>query len=475
MRSASSGSGAKGAPPTTSFAPPGTAGTLHAFTDRALAVPEGVKLHVGEEGAQAMRGLDVLVRSPGFAPHHALRRAADAAGIAQTTATNLFLAEARSAGWPVVGITGSKGKSTTSTLAHLALQAAGVASELVGNVGVAALDRLERFRRERLVAVFEMSSYQCADLEDGGGPSVACLLDLFPEHMDWHGGVEAYYAAKARIGLSQRDTDALRYSARALEALAPDTRDRLRRRPASAAQAVNTPAGLHFEEGWFMRGAERLVSDERMALPGLHNRENAVAALAATEPLGVRPEHLEQVLASFHGLPYRLQDEGMHGGIRWYNDSLSTAPEVVAVALRALGPSVRTLIVGGQDRGYDARALVDQLTAAPVETLVVLPETGAAIARQVRAGGLALVVREASDLDEAVALAVACSPQGTTCLFSPGAPSYHAYASFEERGKHFRRLVEAVGPRGLTPNRAPGPRLTRPAVGVVSWEARRHG
>jgi UDP-N-acetylmuramoylalanine--D-glutamate ligase len=423
--------------------------TLHAFADRAIAVPEGVHQHVGEEGAAtAMRALDVLVRSPGFAPHHPLRRAADAARIVQTTATNLFLSEARWAGWPVIGVTGSKGKSTTSTLAHLALQEAGIASELVGNVGVAALERLDRFRREKLVAVLEMSSYQCADLEDGGGPSVACLLDLFPEHMDWHGGVDGYYAAKARIGLSQCETDALRYNTRALDALAPAIGARLRARPAAFVQAVNTPPGLHYEGGWFMRGAERLVSDERMVLAGAHNRENAVAALAATELLGVRAEHLERVLASFRGLPYRLQDEGVHGGIRWINDSLSTAPEVVAVALRALGRAVSTVIAGGQDRGYDPGVLVEQLRAAPVATLIVLPDTGAALARQVRACGLGLVVREAANLDEAVALAVACSPAGTTCLFSPGAPSYNAYASFEERGRHFRRLVEAVGRGG---------------------------
>jgi UDP-N-acetylmuramoylalanine-D-glutamate ligase len=261
--------------------------------------------------------------------------------------------------------------------------------------------------------------------------------------------VDGYYAAKARIGLSQRETDRLRYNARAVDALAPDIRARFRARAATSAEAVNTPSGLHFEEGWFMRGAERLAPDDRMVLAGVHNRENAVAALAVTELLGVRAEHLERVLASFRGLPYRLQDEGVHGGIRWINDSLSTAPEVVAVALRALGPSVSTVIAGGQDRGYDPRALVAELEASPVGTLIVLPETGAAIARQVRARGrLGLVVREAANLDEAVALAVDCSPAGTTCLFSPGAPSYHAYESFEERGRHFRRLVEAVGRGG---------------------------
>ncbi len=423
----------------------GHGGILHVFADAPLSVPEGVALHAGPEGLGFLSRLNVLVRSPGFAPHHALRKAADAAGVVQTTATNLFLSEARWSGWPVVGITGSKGKSTTSTLAYLALKESGVAAALVGNVGVAALDLLERFRTERLVAVLEMSSYQCADIEDGAGPGAACLLDLFPEHMDWHGGVEGYYAAKARIGLSQGKSDLFRYNAAALDRLPGMMRERIRARGPAFAQPINAPGGLHFDGGWFRRGSERLWSDAGMLVPGLHNRQNAVAAFSVTEHLGILPLHMESVLSSFRGLSFRLEDEGVHAGVRWINDSLSTAPEVVAVALRALGSSVSTVIVGGHDRGYDPRALVEALAVSRVRTLVALPDTGPSIARAVRGARLDLVIHEVAGLEDAVALAVACSPEGTTCLFSPGAPSYNAYDSFEERGRHFRTLVGSLG------------------------------
>ena len=419
----------------------GHRGAVHVFSDHAVEVPEGVELHLAESGHPGLRRIDLLVRSPGFSPRHHLRRAADALGLAQTTATNLFIVEVRSLGLPVLGITGSKGKTTTSTLTHRILVEAGIPSVLVGNVGVPALDLLDTIRRDRLVTVFELSSYQCADLSDGGAPTIACLLDLFPEHMDWHGGVEAYYAAKARIRAAQVSTDTFRFNAGSLAALKRalgETRDLL---SAPSAQAINTPEGLHFADGWFRRQSERLVPDAGMLLTGHHNRENAVAAFSVAEPLGATPDHLRAALQSFRGLPFRLEDEGEHGGIRWINDSLSTAPEVVAVALRALKSSVTTLIAGGFDRGYDPRPLIEALTRSSVKTLIVLPDTGAAIAALARTACAAVRVREAASLDQAVALALESTPAGTTCLFSPGAPSYNAYGSFEERGRHFRKLV----------------------------------
>ena len=418
-------------------------GTVHVFSDHAVEIPEGVELHLAEEGHDRLRRLDILVRSPGFPPRHHLRRAADAIGIAQTTATNVFLAEVQSLGLPVLGITGSKGKTTTSTLAHLILGEAGIPSVLVGNVGVPALDLLDTIRRDRLVTVFELSSYQCADLREGAAPTIACLLDLFPEHMDWHGSVASYYAAKAQIRATQGPTDLFRFNARSLDSLKRALRVTSDLVSPPTVEAINTPEGLHYAEGWFRRKGERLVSDAHVLLPGVHNRENAVAAFSIAEPLGATSDHLQAALRSFRGLPFRLQDEGVHGGIRWINDSLSTAPEVVVVALRAL-KSVTTLIAGGYDRGYEQQPMIDALAGSPVKTLILVPDTGTAIAALARAACPHLDIREAATLDQAVALALETTPAGATCLFSPGAPSYNAYVSFEERGRHFRTLVNAT-------------------------------
>jgi UDP-N-acetylmuramoylalanine--D-glutamate ligase len=418
----------------------GHSSVVHVLSDAPIDAPPDTQTHVGEAAIDVLPRLQVLVRSPGFAPHHALRVAADATpGLSQTTATRLFLRELRERRLRVIGITGSKGKSTTSTLTHLTLQEAGIASVLVGNVGVPALDLLERIETERLVTVLELSSYQCADLEDGFGPDIACLLDLFPEHLDWHGSVRAYYAAKARIASTQRSGDQFRYNANARSGMGPALTAK------SDVQAINTPLGLHFRDGWFQRAGTQLFPDTGMLLPGLHNRQNAVAALALGEILGARPEHLQRVLSTFAGLPFRLQDEGTFAGIRFINDSLSTAPEVVVAALHALAPNVRTLIVGGHSRGLDQTALIRALGGSGVQTLIALPDTGIEIAKQAINANLGLKLFQVAALDQAVALAAQHTPAGMICLFSPGAPSYNRYRSFEERGTHFRTLVHALG------------------------------
>lgn len=400
--------------------------------------PPGVVVHTGDEAVGALDQLDVLIRSPGFPPHHPLRVAADIASLQQTTSTRLYLDEVRASGLPVLGITGSKGKSTTSTLVHLALGRAGLRSVLVGNIGVPGLACLQGVLDQRSISVVEMSSYQCDDLRDGGGPSTACLLELFPEHLDWHGSVERYYATKFRIGSSQREGDLFVCTEQAYHTLGePAIPGRL--------LLVNTDAGLHFADGWFMRGADRLFSDEGFRALGAHNRRNAVAALALVESVGARPEHLREALLEFRGLPFRLEDEGLRGGnIRWINDSLSTAPEAVAAALEALTPNVQTLIVGGRERGYSPDKVLDAALTFRVRTLIALSESGRAIASRAMERDLELVVTYVPSLEEAVHTAARYTEPGFVCLFSPGAPSYDRYRSFRERGLHFRSLISAL-------------------------------
>ena len=409
---------------------------VHVLSDRELPDLAGASVHVADAALAALARLDLLVRSPGFPPHHPIRQAADARGLRQTTATNLFLGEIHRSGLPVAGITGSKGKSTTSTLTDRMLQTAGIASALVGNIGRPPLDELERIIAERMVAVMELSSYQCADLEDGNGPTIAAMLDLFPEHLDWHGDRATYYAAKALIFESQAPGGTAICNASSAGHLpATDLPNPIR--------LINTPDALHFSDGWFCDGPERLFPDTGMRLPGVHNRRNAVAALAIVSALGVAPETARPALIELAGLPYRLEDEGVHSGIRWFNDSLSTAPEAAAAALRALGESVHTLICGGYDRGYDVAPLIDALAESRVRELILLPDTGRRITGAAESRGLACRCVEVPTLAAAVEEARGATPQGGTCLFSPGAPSYNQFASFEERGKAFRGLIRS--------------------------------
>jgi UDP-N-acetylmuramoylalanine--D-glutamate ligase len=378
----------------------------------------------------ALEGVELMIKSPGIRPAHPLLLAAQSRGVPATSATVLFVERARAAGLAVIGVTGSKGKSTTATLIGRTLEAASIPTVLLGNIGRAALDVLEEVVSNRPVIVLEMSSYQTHDLTLG--PSVAVITRLFPEHLDWHGGVEPYYRAKLRIATTQRPDDVTIFNAADGEIA--------RRVPLGPARHVAYGAGpLRF-------------SDERMLLRGPHNRLNAAAALCAAELFGALPGHLETVLASFAGLPHRLEELGVRGGARWINDSIATAPEAAVAALEAFGAEVATYIGGGTDRGFDFTPLARALIARAVPHILLLPPGGNAILAALAAldPDVASRARVVTDLAEAVSIAARVAPEGSTVLFSPASPSYGTYRNFEERGSSFRELVDALS---LSPTR----------------------
>jgi len=378
------------------------------------------------EAPAALAGCEVLVRSPGVSVHRPEMRAIRASGIPVTTATALWLAEAGGEG--VIGITGTKGKSTTASLAvHLA-RAAGVDARLAGNIGVPALDLLGEPAE---LTVLELSSYQIADLTQG--PQVALVTNLFREHMDWHGSERAYRADKLRllglpgvrsIVVNGRDPQLL---AAAEEAAADVT-------------LYGVPEGWDAgEQGLCLRG-ETIAATLELPLRGEHNALNVCAALAALEVVGVRPV-LPGALAGFSPLPHRLQTVGEHDGLTWVDDSISTTPESSMAALASFPGRRIVLIAGGQDRGQDFSGLAGALAAVGA-SVIGIPSTGPSLVAAAKAAGVpAEMAVEASDLADAVARARAGAPAGSVVLLSPAAPSYDNYANFEERGERFRELA----------------------------------
>lgn len=406
---------------------------IYAFADqRSDVTADGVLWRHGAHHRQGLDEVDVVVRSPGFPLHHPLIQAVQERGLPMTTATNLFLAAVLQADIPVVGVTGSKGKSTTSSLIHLALCAAGKPAALVGNIGRPALDQLDAIRSSGGPVVFELSSYQCHDLQQS--PTIAVLLDLFPEHMDWHGSIDAYFSAKLNIARHQRPTDRFVFH----------TNSRIWSSPLGLGQpqAVNHPAGLHFADGWFRHGDQKLFSDAGMQLRGLHQRRNAVSALAACMALGVAPSCLQQVLTEFQGLPHRCQPIGNARGISWFDDAISTAPEASAAAVQALGAHAHTLIVGGLDRGYDFTPLADVLQQSAVQLVITIPSSADGLLDLLSNTTIACSPQDT--LHDAVAHAAAHTPPGRACLFSPGSPSYNQFRNFKHRGETFQALVKAL-------------------------------
>jgi UDP-N-acetylmuramoylalanine--D-glutamate ligase len=412
------------------------------YTDKPVGAEERERFGAGAEFAAGARGFgrlescEVVIRSPGVSRYRPEVERLRSAGVELTTGTNLWFAEHGDE--RVVAVTGTKGKSTTSSLIAHVLNESGVRATLGGNVGRAPLDLLH-VDEPPAVWVLELSSFQAADLERG--PSIGVVLNIHPEHLDWHGTAERYVEDKANMLVRRPDTVAvLNRADPRVEALA----DRV-----SAVRWFGDELGFHVDErGGIRRGAELVYEPGTLRLRGVHNALNACAALTAVAELGLDPAALAGPLGSFEPLPHRLEPVGTYGGRAFVNDSISTTPPAAVAALDALADRPIALIAGGYERGQDYSALARRIVESSVELVVGLPDTGRRIVTEVEALGdgrprTAL----AADVDEAVRLAAAGVPEDGVVLLSPAAPSYVQFRDFEERGRAFARAAAQVEER----------------------------
>jgi UDP-N-acetylmuramoylalanine-D-glutamate ligase len=354
-----------------------------------------------QQARAALAAADVLVRSPGVSIYKPLISEARSAGLPVATATGLWLAER--GGRRVIGVTGTKGKSTTATIVAHLLRRAGVSVELAGNIGRPVIELIDL--DPAVWVVLELSSYQIADLEVG--PEVALLTNLSREHTDWHGSEQRYRA------------------------------DKLRLFELPGVRAAVRPPGDR--GGWPL-----VVAPAEVPLRGAHNAQNVAAAVAAIEAAGLPLPQLPGALAGLEPLPHRLQTVHVDArGVEWVDDSISTTPASAVAAIQAFAGRPLVLVAGGADRAQDYAPLGDVLAARPAATaLVLLPATGEAIAAAAAACGFAAArMSTAGDMREATRLAGALAQPGAVVLLSPAAPSFNAYRDFEERGDHFAALA----------------------------------
>jgi UDP-N-acetylmuramoylalanine--D-glutamate ligase len=406
----------------------------------------------GDEVIAALAACDVVVRSPGVSIHRPELRALREAGTPVTTATALWLAEHGGEG--VIGVTGTKGKSTTAALAcHLA-RAAGRTAALAGNIGVPALDLLDAEAAD--VTVLELSSFHIADLDTG--PEVALVTSLFREHTDWHGSEEAYRTDKLRllrlpgvrkVVINARDPGLAAALADANIAAGADIgledgRHAVGDHFDGEVEMVTygVPGAWDAPDGGIALRGKPVASSDEMPLRGEHNALNLCGALTALEALGVSPPPLPASLRGFKPLAHRLETVAERDGVLWVNDSISTTPESTLAALASFVGREVVLIAGGQDRGQDYAQLGRAVAAGEV-TAIGVPTTGPRMVAAAReAGAPASRAVEAADMREAVALARPLARPGGVILLSPAAPSYDNYRDFEQRGERFRALAD---------------------------------
>ena len=419
--------------PLTLFCPETEAEAARAETNGALQVRSDVS-------GPALAAFEVVIKSPGISPYGPDALHASAQGTHFIGGTSLWFAEHADADGTVrdtVCVTGTKGKSTTtSLLAHL-LRASGARTGLVGNIGLPLLEVLEPQPAPQYWAV-ELSSYQTGEVaRSGAHPQVAVVLNLFPEHLDWHGSEARYIEDKLSLVTAAEPRIAVLNAA--------DPHLAALQLPHSEVVWFNQPQGWHMRGEWVYRGEQAVFDTANTPLPGRHNRGNLCAVLAAIEALGLDAVALVPAVQSFRPLPNRLQVIGERGGLRFVNDSISTTPHASLAALECFAGQRIALLVGGHDRGLDWTVFMQHMAhdVPPVEIVTMGangPRIHALLQPLAEAGRFGL--HAAGDLDEAVRIACdALGAQGGVVLLSPGAPSYGVYKDYVARGRHFAQLA----------------------------------
>ncbi|HLH70742.1 MAG TPA: UDP-N-acetylmuramoyl-L-alanine--D-glutamate ligase [Candidatus Dormibacteraeota bacterium] len=393
-------------------------------------LPPDAEAVLGGYDERALEGCAAVYASPGVPWDAPLLRAARARGMVVSSDVDLFLHLCPA---PVVGVTGTNGKTTTTALVGAVLRQGPWPVVVAGNIGEPVLDHLDELTPGHRV-VLELSSFQ---LEACAWPrvEVAVVLNITPDHLDRHGTMEAYVAAKARLVRFLEPTDhAL------LNGLDPVCR---RLADQTRARVV-----------WFDR--HRPIPP--VPMPGRHNQLNALAAAAVGRVLGLPDPAIEAAIQSFPGVEHRLELVAEREGVRWYNDSKATNPEAGLRGLEAFAGTPVVLIAGGHGSGFE---LGPWLQAIRAQTrAVVLIGASAALLEERLAGH---PTRRAGSLEEAVATAAGLARSGDVVLLSPGYKSYDMFANYEERGRRFKAAVRAqLGLAADEPEPAPRGRAGRP-------------
>ncbi|WP_329742564.1 UDP-N-acetylmuramoyl-L-alanine--D-glutamate ligase [Dyella sp. A6] len=391
--------------------------------DVARAFDAALTVYGHEPEAVALSAYDVVVKSPGISAYKPAVVTAQAQGTAFTSGTALWFGEHPDA--RVAGVTGTKGKSTTSAmLAHLA-RALGVRTALAGNIGLPLLELLDASAE---LWTIELSSFQTGE---AGPLELGVVTSLYEEHLDWHGTRERYVADKLKLADAARTLLVNGQQAGLLELTAAHPQRLL----------FGTEPGWHVADGWIVRGAQPVFELAAMSAPGLHNALNACAALAALDALGLDAVRAAAALASFRPLPHRLHPLGERDGMHWVDDSISTTPEATLAALDSLAGREVTVIVGGYERGLDWSHFVQATRDRCGLRVITQGANGPRIADALRHVRTELPLGEADDFADAVAMARTVTPQGGVVLLSPGAPSFDQFRDYAERGRRFAGLA----------------------------------
>jgi UDP-N-acetylmuramoylalanine--D-glutamate ligase len=399
------------------------------------------EMHCGAFAPALLEGADMLCVSPGVSLSEPLIRAAVARGLPVLGDVELFAWAVRGrAASKVVAVTGTNGKSTVTALTGHLLRAAGIDSEVAGNIGPAVLEALLRPRMAPPAAwVLELSSFQL-ETTWSLGPEAAAMLNLSEDHLDRYAGMADYAAAKARVFMGEGVQVLNRDDPRSM-ALARPGRRRisfgLDAPPAEADFGLVSVGGTW----WLAQGGNVILEAAALAIHGRHNAANALAACALARTVGASYESLAEGLRTFKGLPHRLERVATRRGVDWYDDSKGTNVGAAIAALRGLGRSA-VLIAGGDGKGQDFAPLAPVVAECASRVLLIgrdAPRIAAALAPS------GVPLERCHTLEEAVETAARSARPGEAVLLSPACASFDMFRDYRHRGEAFALAVRGLG------------------------------
>lgn len=405
-----------------------------------IQVPDGIATQLGPNYLDGLDNFDLIVRTVGMHPKIILEKNP---GVADkiTTAVNSFFADCPV---PIIGVTGTKGKGTTSTLITKILEAAGKKVLLGGNIGVPMLDLLPYAAQNDFV-VLELSSFQLLDINHS--PQIGVCLMVVPEHLNWHKDMEEYISAKQRLFVHQKPEDLAVYNresshSQEIAAVSP-ARKVGYEVPGAGADPTSRDGAYVLGDTIYMNETPVCKTSE-VALLGRHNLENICAAVAACwEIIQHDTEAVKQVISSFTGLEHRLELVREFNGVKYYDDSFGTTPETAMVAIQAF-EQPKVVILGGSDKGVEFDGLAHVVAAHNVKAAVLIGDTAPKIRQALQTAGFEHMVDGGTTMASIMQAVQAQVAPGDIVLLSTGCASFGLFENYKDRGNQFKQAVQAL-------------------------------
>jgi UDP-N-acetylmuramoylalanine--D-glutamate ligase len=365
------------------------------------------KLHLGKDYLKSLKDYDIIIKSPGIPIHlPEIEKAFKENKI--TSQTELFF---QNCPGKIVGITGTKGKSTTTSLIYEILKKGGLKTFLVGNIGNPVLSLLLKAKPEDIY-VFELSCHQLYKLKKS--PHVAVFLNLYPEHLDYYKNLKEYALTKANITLNQDKKDYLIFN----------SKDKIVKEFAAKSKA------------------------KKIQVNGEYYNLDKNAARAAGEIFKIPSKIIEKTIKEFKLLPHRMELVGTFKGITFYNDALATIPEATMAAIDFLGSKVETIMLGGFERNINFKNLAEKVLKSKIKTVILFPTTGEKIWKEIvkikKDGGLPNHF-SVNNMEDAIRLAYRYTDKEKICLLSTASSSFSIFRDYKEKGDLFKKYVKEYG------------------------------